>query len=57
MQSSFISRNFNDKNNTLNNSSTPALQFYHSPQLNKNEERMERNNRGEMARSLVIEES
>jgi hypothetical protein len=39
------------------NFSSPGLKQYYSPQLNKNEERMDRGNRGEMSRSLVIEES
>lgn len=32
------------------------LKPYYSPQLNKNDERPDRANRGEMSRSLVIEE-
>jgi hypothetical protein len=33
---SFTPKNFVDKNNQLNNFSSPALKLYHSPQLNKN---------------------
>jgi hypothetical protein len=32
----FTPKNINDKNANLNNFSTPALKFYHSPQPNKN---------------------
>jgi len=32
----FTPKSFIDKNNHLNNLSSPALKFYHSPQLNKN---------------------
>ena len=32
----YIPKNLNDKNPINNNFSSPALKFYHSPQLNKN---------------------
>ena len=48
-------KNFIEKTNHLNNFSSPALKNYYSPQINKNEERIERGNRGEISRSLFIE--
>lgn len=32
----FTPKNFSDKNPIANNFSSPALKFYHSPQINKN---------------------
>ncbi len=46
MSGSQTPKGFMEKNNNLNNFSTPALKFYNSPQLNKNEQRLDRNNRG-----------
>lgn len=37
---SYKPKNSNDKNPNNNNFSSPPLKFYHSPQLNKNQDRL-----------------